>query len=230
MMSPPTHDVQGLHILDPNDVAGNKSRYITVLQEQALRRYLPRGGGEVAVDVGCGFGRLTPVLSELGWDALGIDPSEDLLKYAREHYSGPEYRLGGLPELPVEPESISLMLVQNVLRPLKMMGQLGYAEGIGRYLGDGARVVLVDNIRAKHPDFLSEEAIRGLMQHEGLRLVERVPLRAGRWWLIYLIRYGLVPESWFGRIADWELRRMARMQGTPRWQYWNVLFIFEKRG
>jgi hypothetical protein len=69
-----------------------------------------------------------------------------------------------------------------------------------------------------------------MMQKEGLRLVRRVPLRAARWWMIYLIRYGLIPESLYGRIADWELARMAKRQGSPRWQYWNTLFVFEKVG
>ncbi len=228
MTSLPTHDIEGLHILDPRDRQGWKSNYITLLQEKALRRHLPRGQGKLAVDLGCGFGRLTPLLGEFGWQAVGIDPSPELLVYANEHYPGPEYRVGGLPNLPIEPATVSLLLIQNVLRALKMMNRLELINGFGRYLAEDARVVLVENLRVGHPDYLPEALIIEMMQKEGLRLKRRVPLRAARWWMIYLIRYGLVPESLYERIAEWELDRMAERKDSPSWQYWNVLFVFDK--
>jgi hypothetical protein len=43
-----------------------------------------------------------------------------------------------------------------------------------------------------------------------------------------MIRYGLIPRAWFSRIADWEISRMARETLAPRWQYHNVLFVFER--
>jgi len=228
MSSLPTHDVEGLHILDPKDRLGWKSKYITLLQEKALSRHIPKGYGRLAVDLGCGFGRLTPLLGECGWQAVGIDPSPELLVYANQNYPGPEYRVGGLPDLPIEPASISFLLVQNVLRALKMMDRLELINGFGRYLAEDAQVILVENLRVENADYLPEALIIEMMQKEGLRLVRRIPLRAARWWMIYPIRYGLIPESLFGRIAEWELNRMEKRQGLPRWQYWNVLFMFEK--
>lgn len=225
----PKYDTDGLHILDPQDRLGQKSKYITLVQEKALRRHLPPGQGLCAVDLGCGFGRLTPLLAELGWRAIGIDPAPDLLEYARAHHPGPEYRLGGLPDLPVEHSSISLMLIQNVLRSLNIMKRLGAVTGMGRFLAPDACVFLVENIRSGHVDYLSEAQIVELMRREGLSLVKRVPMRAARWWVVYLIRYGLVPEAFFSTLADWELQRMSGRNGTPRWEYWNVLFQFEKK-
>lgn len=227
-LSLPTHDAKGLHILDPNDRLGHKSVYITHLQEKLLRRYLPAGNGELAVDLGCGFGRLTPVMQDLGWRTIGIDPDIELIAYAREHAPEPEFRVGALPDLPLEPNSVSLLLLQNVLRALKMMGQLDAMVGLGNYLTPHGQLFVVDNIRADHPDFLTEKQIVDLMAREGLQLLRRIPLRAGRWWMIYLIRYGLIPTAWFDRIADWELDRMAKRSRAPRWQYWNVLYIFQK--
>lgn len=225
----PKYDTEGLHILDPKDRWGFKSKYITLIQKKALKRHLQPGEGRYAVDLGCGFGRLTPLLSELCWRAIGIDPDPDLIEYARTYHPGPEYRQGGLPDLPLEPASASLMLIQNVLRALKMMNRLDAVKGMGRFLASGARVLLVENIRIGHPGYLPEGHILELMQHEGLSLVKRVPLRAARWWVVYLIRYGLVSKSFFQTLADWELNRMSGRQGAPRWQYWNVLFVFEKK-
>jgi SAM-dependent methyltransferase len=225
----PKYDTDGLHILDPRDKRGYKSNYITLIQEKALRRHLPAGEGRYAADLGCGYGRLTPILGELGWRAIGIDPALDLIEYARTHHPGPEYRHGGLPDLPVDPASVSLMLIQNVLRALKMMNRLDAAKGMGRFLADGARVLLVENIRSGHPAYLTETQIVELMRQEGLSLIKRVPLRAARWCVVYLIRYGFIPEKCFSALAEWELNRMSGRQGVPRWQYWNVLLVFGKK-
>jgi hypothetical protein len=121
------------------------------------------------------------------------------------------------------------MLIQNVLRALSMMNRLGAVKGMGSYLTPDARVILVENIRSGHAAYLPEAQIAELMCQEGLRLVKRVPLRSARWWFIYLIRYGLVPEAFIPIIADWELKRMSIRKGAPRWHYWNVLFEFERK-
>lgn len=228
MIDLPTHDADGLHILDPNDTLGRKSAYITLLHEKALQRHIPSGSGGLAIDLGCGFGRLTPLLVERGWQTIGIDPSEILLQYAREHHPGPDYRLAGLPELPVTAGSVELMLIQNVFRALKMIGRVDSVSGLGRFLAPAARIMVVENIRAGHSDYLTEEVIEDLMRQEDLHLIKRIPLRAARWWGIYLIRYGIIPVSWFDRIAEWELNKMADRTDTPYRQYWNVLYIFAK--
>ncbi|MBI4500546.1 MAG: class I SAM-dependent methyltransferase [Gemmatimonadetes bacterium] len=59
--------------------------------------------GRKAVDFGCGTGRSTRFLRELGFDAVGVDISEPMLARARERDPKGEYRLvpdgvlGGLP-------------------------------------------------------------------------------------------------------------------------------------
>lgn len=224
----PTHDADGLHVLDPKDSLGRKSAYITMLHEMALRRHIPEGRGALAVDLGCGFGRLTPILAERGWQAMGIDPSQDLLQYARDHYPGPAYVVGGLPDLPVALGSVDLLLIQNVFRALKLIDRLDVVPGFARFLAADACVLVVENVRSGHPEYLPETVIIEMMQSEGLRLIKRVPVRAARWWGIYLIRYGIIPVTWFRRIADWELDRMSRRSGVPRHQYWNVLYVFQK--
>lgn len=60
--------------------------------------------GTKALDFGCGTGRSTRFLGELGFDALGVDISEHMLARARERDPAREYRLvpdgelGGLAE------------------------------------------------------------------------------------------------------------------------------------
>ncbi|MGV6825999.1 MAG: class I SAM-dependent methyltransferase [bacterium] len=225
---PPVYDLHGLNVFDPNDKLGKKSRYITLLHDIALSRYMPDGHGELAVDVGCGYGRLTPLLKNKGWKAMGIDPTESFIEYAKEHFPGPEYRIGQLPDLPLEMESVHLMLMQNILRALKEYGILDVVTGVGKFVAPGGKIVVVDNIRDGHSAYLAEAELVSLIEGEGFELINRVPIRAARSWMIYLIRYGLIPEKYFKSIALRELNRMSVRKRRPRLQYYNVMFEFCK--
>lgn len=226
--SPPKYDQTGLHILDPKDTLGYKSEYITRIQEKSLLRYLPEGHG-LAVDIGCGYGRLSLVIQHRGWQVIGIDPDETLLNYARQHYSPIEFRVGQLPDLPVAEGSINLMVIYNMLRVLKLLNKLDSVKGCGRFVAPQSHLVVVDNIWENHPDFIPETWILNTFQEEGFQLQKRIPIRAGRWWLLYLIRYGLIPRRWFDWIAEYELRSRAKTVRNPRWRYFNVMYLFIKQ-
>jgi SAM-dependent methyltransferase len=67
--------------------------------------------GRRALDFGCGAGRSTRFLRELGFDAMGVDISEPMLVRARERDPGREYRLvpdGDLSGLPAGPYDLIL--------------------------------------------------------------------------------------------------------------------------
>jgi len=49
--------------------------------------------GRKALDFGCGAGRSTRFLKRMGFDAVGVDIAEDMLKQARARDSGGDYRL-----------------------------------------------------------------------------------------------------------------------------------------
>jgi ubiquinone/menaquinone biosynthesis C-methylase UbiE len=51
--------------------------------------------GERAMDFGCGAGRSTRFLTELGFDTIGVDISADMLNKAREFDPSGDYRLLG---------------------------------------------------------------------------------------------------------------------------------------
>ncbi len=57
-----------------------------------------RGGGPVA-DVGCGPGRITAHLRQLGVDAFGIDLSPGMIKVARRDHAGLRFELGSMTDL-----------------------------------------------------------------------------------------------------------------------------------
>jgi ubiquinone/menaquinone biosynthesis C-methylase UbiE len=49
--------------------------------------------GRKAIDFGCGTGRSTRFLQKLGFDAIGVDIAEDMIKKAREIDPKGDYRL-----------------------------------------------------------------------------------------------------------------------------------------
>jgi SAM-dependent methyltransferase len=68
----------------------------------ALQRLLGRGEGR-CLDVGCGTGLATEAVAELGWSAVGVDLSKDMLEIARG--CGLEVIHGSATELPFDDEA-----------------------------------------------------------------------------------------------------------------------------
>ncbi|GGK90048.1 methyltransferase type 11 [Planomonospora parontospora subsp. parontospora] len=61
--------------------------------DEQVRRF---GGGRSLLDVGCGTGRDAGHLAGLGYDATGIDVSEAMLAYAREHHPKATFARGDM--------------------------------------------------------------------------------------------------------------------------------------
>ncbi|MBB1088587.1 class I SAM-dependent methyltransferase [Lysobacter sp. SG-8] len=227
--SVPVFDDAGINIFDPHDSAGRKTAYISLLQLDAIRSVLGRTGG-VAVDVGCGYGRMTARLAELGFDSLvGIDPSQRVIEAARALFPTPDFRVGALPDLPLEHGSVSCAFLLNVMRSLHLMGVAGIAESVARYVEPGGHVVVIDNLRRGDARYMREEDLTGIFARGGLELASRRAIRGARWPWIYLVRYGLIPTSAFPMLSRLERRLMERFAGPFSWQYANYLWVFTKR-
>ena len=225
---PPTHDDSGINLADPNDRRGLKSEYITLVQAMALERYIGRGKGS-ALDLGCGFGRMSAVLSDLGHRVVGMDPSVRVLNHARQIQPDIPFVAGKLPFLPFKPGTIDTIFALNVLRVLHLMGLLEAASTIGEYLAPGGKLVVLDNSRRGDGRYIPDDEIESMFRAQGLTLISRKAFRRSRWPLIYAIRYGFVPRRMFQRIAEFEIRSLRSRKRAPRFSYHNVLHVFERR-
>ncbi|MFH8468538.1 class I SAM-dependent methyltransferase [Streptomyces sp. NPDC017991] len=67
------------------------------------------GGGPVA-DVGCGPGRITAHLSDLGVDAFGIDLSPRMIEVARSEHPGLRFEVGSMTQLALADGSLTALL------------------------------------------------------------------------------------------------------------------------
>jgi SAM-dependent methyltransferase len=222
----PQFDDDGLNLIDPEDKLGIKTEYMSLVHDEALRRYLGKGVGS-ALDVACGYGRMSNILAELGYSVVGVDRSMRVLQPTRVTAPGIPFCAGSLPDLPFADGSFNVVLMQNILRPLHRLGCLEAGWSVTGLIKPGGRLVVVDNSLKGHPEFVDEGELIRAYEERGLRLTERRAIRASRWFGIYLIRYGLVPRRLLPRIARWEVSFMARKKNAPKASYQNVIFVFE---
>ena len=98
-------------------------------------------GGKSAIDIGCGEGRFSRLLSQLGATVTGVDLTEALIARARAMSTGEAYMLGDAENLNgVESDSFDLAVSYIVLVDL-----LDYRSAIGeayRVLRPGGRFVV----------------------------------------------------------------------------------------
>lgn len=82
--------------------------------DAVLRELLPPPAG-LTLDVGCGEGRWTRELAELGYDIVGVDRSNALVSAAREADPSGRYDVAPAEELPFGDGEVSFVLCVNVL-------------------------------------------------------------------------------------------------------------------
>ena len=82
--------------------------------DDAITALLPPPLG-LALDVGCGEGRLSRLLSSRGHDVLGIDRSESLVGEAQRADPAGRYQVGSIEALPVADGAAALVVCVNVL-------------------------------------------------------------------------------------------------------------------
>jgi SAM-dependent methyltransferase len=168
---------------------------VTRLQGERLRTVLARhlrGGERLALDFGCGTGRLTPLLAEaIAGRALGVDPVASLLQLAPAH-GACEFRVLEGGRIPVPSGRVDVALVCLVLGGIPDGAPLdGAAAEIDRVLAPGGLLVLAENTSAKpdrpHWAYRPLGAYRRLfpafdLAHEGDYddLGERISILAGR--------------------------------------------------
>ncbi|GAA2678639.1 class I SAM-dependent methyltransferase [Streptomyces lunalinharesii] len=117
------------------------SSYIEV-EEPVVHRLLDRGPVGTALDAACGTGRQTAALAARGYRTIGVDQSPEMLAQARRKVPAAEFRHGRLESLPVDDESVDLVVCSLAMTHLSDLTP-GVAE-LARVLRPGGRIVLSD--------------------------------------------------------------------------------------
>lgn len=192
--------------------------------ERQFGRHLPAPGA--ALDIGCGEGQFVLFLTRRGWDATGVDISEEEVAIA--HANGVEGVSQGefAPTLAQHRDYFQLITAFNVLEHLDRGELLATMDGVVRALQPGGRfIAMVPNAKGlfgsnvRYADLTHElsftpRSVQQICAVTGLRLVtifENGPIphgiiSSGRWLLWQMIRGGLlVARLAEGADASWPI-------------------------
>lgn len=99
--------------------------------------------GKMILDIGCGSGAYTRKLSKMGFNVVGIDYAEHVIKKAVEKSNGEEipYIIGALPTLPLKDGIFDIAIFIGVLQ--SMEDRSSAIDDIGRVLNDKGIIILM---------------------------------------------------------------------------------------
>jgi SAM-dependent methyltransferase len=95
---------------------------LLLVEEPVLRSILEDVPLGDSVDVACGTGRVTAILSDLGHHVTGIDPSEAMLERARDKGLPATFVTGSFDPLPLEDDSVDLVTCALALTHVTDLG------------------------------------------------------------------------------------------------------------
>ncbi len=152
---------------------------------EALDRLLGSGSGR-CLDLGCGTGVSTAAVAELGWTAVGVDVSSDLLEAARA--DGLEVLKATADALPFEDAAFDAVVsvwthtdiddfpaaVAEAVRVLRPGGPLVYIGGHPCFVGPHSLFVGAERVPELHPGYRPSRAYDasapGVGNPDGLRV------------------------------------------------------------
>ena len=216
--------------IDPGDRKGYKNYYIDLLQKAALQEVLKLNGDEVVLDFGCGSGRFSYWIAPKVRKVVGLEITREMIDLAEKNRTveNVEFMVYDGIHFPSFPYLFDLILSVGVLQILRGESLKNTLLSLAQYLRKDGRFCLIeqasDNPKVERPKV--EEYLEAFKE-SNLECLRYYPIRNGRWWMLYLIRYGMIPKRWFRRIACYELAKRRRENGFIHF-YKDILFLLRK--
>jgi len=216
--------------IDPADRRGHKNYYIDLLQKMALEELLSLRGDEIVLDFGCGSGRMAYWIAPRVKKVVGLEGTIEMIQLAERNRKAQnvEFILYDGIHFPVLPFPFDLILSVWVLQYMEGETLRKTVSALAQYLRNGGSLYLIeqasDNPRKNRPRV--EEYLESFKESR-LECLRYYPIRRARWWVLYLIRYGMIPKAWFHRIGLWELKKCRRGRGKIS-SYKDYLFLLRK--
>jgi len=221
-------------VLDPGDRSGARNRLIDRMQRAALRPALQSGArGLRVLDFGCGTGRMTAWLAQLGHDPEGVDPVPEMIDAARAQHPGLNFACAGGAALPQQDASFDVVLTVGVLLyvvgdPDRMGPQL--AE-LRRVLRPGGRLLALEQVHNGELDRAGTvEQYRGQFDAAGFDVTSAKPVRFSD----SRVLAHVTARPWLARLPGaarlaWSEARRRDPRTLPPEQYYDVLFDARRR-
>jgi SAM-dependent methyltransferase len=216
--------------IDPADRKGHKNYYIDLLQKTALEEVLRLKGDEVVLDFGCGSGRVAYWIAPRVKKVVGLEITREMIDLAEKNRTADNVEFAvydGL-HFPVLPYPFDLILSVGVLQTMKEESLKNTLSGLARSLKKDGRVYFIEQVSdSPRGDRPSLKEYLDAFGSSGMECLEHYPIRKGRWWLLYLIRYGLVPHKWFSHIASREINKNRKREDKITY-YKDYLFLLKR--
>ncbi len=217
--------------IDPGDRKGHKNYYIDLLQKAALEEVLKFKGDEVVLDFGCGSGRFSYWIAPKVRKVVGLEITPEMIGLAetKRTVENVEFMVYDGIHFPSFSYPFDFILSVGVLQILKGKLLKNALLSLAQYLKRDGRLCLIeqasDNPKVERPKV--EEYLRAF-KGSNLECFRYYPIRSGRWWILYLIRYGIIPKGWLHQIARYELEKRRKEKEVIRF-YKDFLFLLRRR-
>lgn len=216
--------------IDPADRGGHKNYYIDLLQKMALEEVLKLEGNELVLDFGCGSGRFSYWIARWVKQVVGLEVTPEMVNLAEKNRTARnvEFVIYDGVHFPVFPYPFDLILSVGVLQIMKGELLKSTLSRLAQYLRKDGMFYFIEQVsdspKVDRPNLKEYLDAFGSSKLESLQYY---PIRSGRWWILYLIRYGLVPPKWFPQIALWEIRKNRKKDNYIPY-YKDYLFLLRK--
>jgi SAM-dependent methyltransferase len=216
--------------IDPGDRKGHKNYYIDLLQKLALEEILELKGNEVVLDFGCGSGRLSYWIAPFVKKVIGLEISPEMIDLAERNRTAKnvEFMLYDGAHFPVIPSPVDLILSVGVLQLIGRELLINTLSSLAEYLKKDGTLYLIEHVSDRPK--LRRRSLKEYLdafRSSKMECLRHYPIRNGRWWFLYLIRYGFVPARWFSYIASWELNKNRKRDGQITY-YKDYLFLLKR--
>jgi SAM-dependent methyltransferase len=216
--------------IDPGDRRGYKNHYIDLLQKAALEEVLELKGDEIVLDFGCGSGRISYWIAPRVKRVIGLEVTPEMIDLAERNRTSEnvEFVLYDGFQPPVLSHPVDIVLSVGVLQTMRGGPLRQIVSHLARYLKPGGKMALIEQA-SDNPKVGRLEAgeYQKAFEEATLECLQSYPIRKGRWWLLYFIRYGLIPRSFFREIAKHEMQRL-RIERELISYYRDYLFLLRK--
>ncbi|MCX5696554.1 MAG: methyltransferase domain-containing protein [Candidatus Omnitrophica bacterium] len=170
-----------------------------------LKKYNPKGR---LLDIGCSQGAFARLVSDMGFEVFGIDPSSEAIKYARENYSLSNTFVSTIDDIPAGLADFDLVAALEVIEHLERPASL--LRKSFQLLKPGGRLILTipnnESLEVKfgrrpsvdyppnHLSRYSKQTIRCLLEYSGFDSVAIHTSPIGRWTIGNIIAPGIIRQ------------------------------------
>jgi SAM-dependent methyltransferase len=216
--------------IDPADKRGHKNYYIDLLQKMALEEVLELKGDEFVLDFGSGGGRMAYWIAPRVKKVVGLEITPEMIDLAERNRTAEnvEFILYDKTHFPAFQNQFDLIVCVWVLQYMEERTLKRTVSTLAEYLRNEGRFYVIEQV-SDNPKMVRPKLKKYLKGFEESRLecLQYYPIRKGRWWLLYFIRYGFIPLKWFPKIAAWELEEGRRFENGISY-YRDFLFFLKK--